>query len=485
MSLRSGAATLDHASAMKRKHTGPLRAAALIGAAFGLAGCSLINAQIESFCTEDGERVDPSGKALDGSCGIDAGPADSGAEAGLLDAGSLDGGAVDGGPDGGSPDSGIDAGPDAGPDSGLPDGGPPVPLDAHRRIATGWTHTCAINAGEVFCWGDNSRGQLGTGTTDDSRTPVRVGGLPTNIVEVSATGYFTCALSASGELFCWGLNELGQLGDGTRENRLAPVRSVSVLADVIRVSAGGESACALRAAGVVSCWGRGTGGALGNGMLVDSLAPVDVVDLEPALGLEGSGGHYCIRTEDEAVACWGWNLFEQLGQVYDGSMEVIPRPVSPVGLAGVLQASAGGRHTCVRTSSSVACWGWNMFGQLGNGGSGPDTHTPVVVAGLSEAASDISAGGSHTCALLASGAVLCWGGNAMGQLGAGDRMERGSPTPVSGFTAPVEQLSTGDFHTCALLSTGDVACWGGNFEGQLGNGTLDDSLTPQVVDVGT
>lgn len=389
--------------------------------------------------------------------------------------------------DGGERDAGgLDAGmADAGAvDSGPPDAGPPGDTrDPVRRIACGWTHTCVLLDGSVYCWGANDSGQLGSGDMVDSDVPVRVEGLPPDVVEISATGYFSCALTAGGATYCWGLNDLGQLGDGTRTMRLAPVRAAPAIGDAIRLSAGGESTCLVRESGPVLCWGRGSGGALGNGGFYDSPTPVQVVGLAHPLGIEGSGGHYCVRRSEETPACWGWNGNGQLGQPIEPSNELIATPVEPPGLAGVLQISAGGRHTCARTGSVVACWGWNMFGQLGNG-SGPDSHTPVVVGGLDAAASDLSAGGSHTCALLETGDVYCWGANDVGQLGVGDRTGRDSPARVSGFTAPVEQLATGDYHSCALLSTGSVACWGRNTEGQLGTGTREDSLTPQIVDVG-
>lgn len=344
--------------------------------------------------------------------------------------------------------------------------------------------TCSLSGSDVYCWGNNEHGELGVGSTVDSESPVLVAGLPSDIVEVSATGYFSCALSSSGSVHCWGLNEYGQLGEGTMETRTSPVRSAPSIDDAVRLSAGGDSVCVVRETGNIACWGRGTGGALGNGTFVDSTSPVTVVDVDSPLGISGSGGHFCVRLMDETVSCWGWNGYGQLGRAYSDTSDLSATPVMPMGLAGVQQVSAGGRHTCVRTPTSVACWGWNMFGQLGNG-SGPDSYTPVIVGGLGESSADLAAGGSHTCTLLDSGNIYCWGGNSMGQLGVGDRMERSSPTAVSGFTAPVTQLSAGDFHTCALLSTGNVACWGGNFEGQLGTGTRDDSLTPVVVPVGS
>lgn len=464
------------------------RQMAWCSAAALLAGCSLIPTSDVSWCVtseasaaEVGHPVgtlverDGDGWAAVRSPGEEGNPCQH--DAGPLDAGSQ----PDAQPD---PDSGRDSGPepDSGVDSGVDAGPPPPPLDPYRVIATGWVHTCVLFEGDVYCWGDNEHGQLGNGTSTDSSSPVLVSGLPSDIVEVSATGYFTCALAASGQIWCWGQNTFGQLGDRTTETRRAPVRVMGV--DAVRMAAGGDSVCALQTDGSILCWGRGSGGALGQGELRDSSTPVGVIGLDgEALGVEGSGGHYCARLASDSVACWGWNRNGQLGRAYDGSNELVPTPVEPRGLADIRIASAGGRHTCVRAGDSVACWGWNMFGQLGNG-MGPDTHSPVIVSGLDSPAADLSAGGSHTCTLLESGDVYCWGGNDRGQLGVGDTMARGSATRVSGFTARVLQVSTGDFHSCAALSTGDVACWGGNFEGQLGTGNTTPSLTPVIIDVG-
>lgn len=466
----------------------------LVRATWGLAlllgGCSLVPAQDVSWCVTNPESAARVGHPVgtlverDGSTWVAARRAGEagnpcGHDSSVRDAGPL--------PDGSPEDSGIDAAPapdggsDAGVDAATDAGPPPPPLDPYRVIATGWVHTCVIFEGDVYCWGDNEHGQLGNGGGPDSSTPVPVTGLPSDIVEVSATGYFSCALASSGQVWCWGINTYGQLGDRTTDTRRAPVRAMGV--EAVRITAGGDGVCALHGDGSISCWGRGDGGALGQGELRNSMTPVGVIGLDgPALGVEGSGGHYCARLATDSVACWGWNRNGQLGRAFDGSNELVPTPVEPRGLANVRLASAGGRHTCVRAGDSMACWGWNMFGQLGNG-TGPDTHTPVIVGGLDSPADDLSAGGSHTCALLESGDVYCWGGNAMGQLGVGDTMERGAPARVSGFTAGVLQVSTGDFHTCAALSTGDVACWGGNFEGQLGTGNTDNSLTPAIIDI--
>lgn len=368
------------------------------------------------------------------------------------------------------------------PDEGVPDMGPIIDPSARQQIALSWVHTCAIADGEVYCWGGNGNGQIGDGTTMRRTSPTLVD-VPGEAIEVSAMGYQSCALNADGEIYCWGLNNAGQLGDGTRTERRTPVRAQPSIDDAVRVSVGGENVCAVRENGDVMCWGRGSGGGLGNGGNTESLTPVQVTDADGSLDIDGSGGHFCTRTADDSAACWGWNGYGQLGQPFSSPGDIVFSPVSPPGISGIDEVSAGGRHTCARTASVVACWGWNSFEQLGTPGA--DTENPVVVPGLPSLPVAIAAGGSHTCAAMDGGdEVFCWGGNGFGQLGLGDTDPHSGPERVSGFTSTVVELDAGDYHTCARLDTGVLACWGLNNEGQLGTGTTDDSLTPRVVVVG-
>lgn len=367
-------------------------------------------------------------------------------------------------------------------DEGVPDMGPTIDPSARQQIALSWAHTCAIDEGNVYCWGDNRNGQVGDGTTVDRPDPTLVD-VPGTAIEVSAMGYQTCALNDEGEAYCWGLNGNGQLGDETTEDRHEPVRAAPAFDDIVRISVGGSNACAVREGGEVYCWGRGNAGGLGNGGNTQSLTPVRVTGVDGSLDIDGSGGHFCVRNAEDSASCWGWNGYGQLGQPFSSDTDFVFSPVSPPGLSNIQEVSAGGRHTCARTPTVVACWGWNMFEQLGS--SGPDTENPVVVATGTELPVAIAAGGSHTCAAMDGGdEVHCWGGNQHGQLGLGDTDPRSGPQRVSGFPSAVVELDAGDFHTCARLDTGVLACWGLNHEGQLGTGNTEPSTTPRVIVVG-
>ena len=185
--------------------------------------------------------------------------------------------------------------------------------------------------------------------------------------------------------------------------------------------------------------------------------------------------HSCAVTPAGAAKCWGLNSSGQLG---DNSKTSKAYPVTVTSLSsGVNRIYAGSMHTCaLMNAGTVKCWGSNAFGQLGDG-TNTDRINPVDVPGLSNVVElDISR--HETCALLSSGGVKCWGRNAQGQLGVGDTIARNTPTDVSGLTSGVQQIVLGGYHACALMTTGTLKCWGGNSEGQLGNGTGISTLVP-------
>jgi alpha-tubulin suppressor-like RCC1 family protein len=305
-------------------------------------------------------------------------------------------------------------------------------------ISAGGFHTCALTTGGgVKCWGDNAYGQLGDGTTTSKSTPVDVSGLSSGVKAISAGFYHTCALTSAGGVKCWGNNGSGQLGDGTTTNKTTPV-DVSGLSGVAAISAGGYHTCALTSGGGAKCWGSNAYGQLGDGTTMQKTTPVAVSGLS----------------------------------------------------SGVVAISGGYYHTCaLTTGGGVKCWGYNEFGQLGDGtASGPEkcsetacSTTPVDVSGLTGGVTAISGGRDHTCALTSAGEVKCWGENGFGQLGDGtasgpEKCPSGSacsttPVDVVGLTSGVKAISTGYFHTCALTSAGGVKCWGNDEHGQLGDGT--------------
>ena len=244
----------------------------------------------------------------------------------------------------------------------------------------------------------------------------------------------------------------------------------------VAIAAGIEHTCAVTASGGVKCWGWNDAGQLGDGTLTDSTTPIDVYGLIDGVAAITVGAkHTCALTTVGGVKCWGYNAYGQLG---DGTHRTRRKPVDVVGLtSGVTAISAGYYHTCaLTTSDTVKCWGFNRAGQLG-----ADTNyrrlRPVDVMRLEDVAA-ISAGEVQTCALLISGGLKCWGNNHYGQLGDGTTKNRRRPVDVLGLTSGMSAISTGRTHTCAITDSVHVKCWGDNYEGQLGDGTRKPRLTP-------
>jgi len=349
-------------------------------------------------------------------------------------------------------------------------------------ITAGAIHTCALTtAGGVKCWGFNVNGQLGDGSSTNRLTPVTVGGLTSGLTSgvtaIAAGGFHTCALTPAGGVKCWGLNGSGQLGDGSTTNRLTPVAVGGLTSGVTAIATGSGHTCALTTAGGVKCWGWNGYGQLGDGSSTDRSTPVDVSGLASGVTAIAAGQtHTCALTPAGGIKCWGRNGNGQLG---DGSLTNRLTPVNVSGLAsGVTAIAAGGNHTCaLTTAGGVKCWGWNVYGQLGDG-STTNRSTPVDVSGLASGVTAIAAGQHHACALTPAGGVKCWGNNGEGQLGDGTRTNRSIPVDVSGLASGVTAIAAGTYHTCALTPAGGVKCWGYNVYGQLGDGSNTDPLTP-------
>jgi alpha-tubulin suppressor-like RCC1 family protein len=296
-----------------------------------------------------------------------------------------------------------------------------------------------------------------------------------SLVSAISTGvYYSCALTAAGGVKCWGTNKYGQLGDGTTTRRWTPVDVAGLTSGVSAVSAGDLHTCALTTAGGVKCWGNNLYGALGDGSTTDSLTPVDVFGLTSGVSAISAGRyHTCALTTTGGVKCWGGAY---LG---DGTTTNSSTPVNVSGLtSGVKAISAGGSYSCaLTTAGAMKCWGVNWYGQLGDGTT-TNRLTPVDVSGLTSGVKSISAGEYHACAVTTSGGVRCWGENWFGQLGDGTTTSSSTPVNVSGLSSGVEAISAGIGHSCALTTAGGVKCWG---DGYLGDGTATSSSTPVEV----
>ena len=345
-------------------------------------------------------------------------------------------------------------------------------------VAAGGFHTCALTAtGLVYCWGYNGSYQLGDGTNVARIQPVAVSGL-TNVAAIAAGGAHTCALTRAAEVKCWGNNGSGQLGHSDMNNTPTPT-VVSNLGDALAIAAGSGHTCALVAAGGLRCWGANSSGQLGNGGITDTSTPVPVSGMPAVMAVATGGSHTCALDTVGALKCWGYNAYGQLG---DDSLSSKVTPSAPSGLSsGAIAISAGETHTCALTTpGTVTCWGDNDFGQLGDG-SPTGRFMPTAVASLTSGVLSIKGGGRHTCALTSGGAAKCWGDNSYGQLGDGTKVVRTIPVPVSGLSSDVGAISAGGFHTCAVTASGAVKCWGYNNYGQLGIGVGSNESAPTAV----
>lgn len=337
-------------------------------------------------------------------------------------------------------------------------------------VSVGAFHTCGVIAGTgtLMCWGTNTNGQVGDGTAIQRNTPTVID-LGTSYSMVTVGSDFGCAIvAASGALKCWGINVLGQLGDGTTSLRNTPTLIESGVS-YSQVSAGNSHACGIVAStGALKCWGFNASGQLGDGTTTQRNVPT-LVDSGTSYSKVAAGGnHTCgVVASTGALKCWGYNYFGQLG---DGTTTNNPVPTGvDLGVA-YSQIAAGGHHTCglVASTGALKCWGNNASGQLGDG-TGVDRLTPVVIdSGVLY--SSIVNGSSGTCGIVAIvGTLKCWGDNSYGQLGDGTTTLRMTPTAVD-FGVAYLQSSIFTQHACGILAnTYALKCWGTNSYGELGD----------------
>lgn len=346
----------------------------------------------------------------------------------------------------------------------------PAPsVDAFVEVTAGDQHTCARRrSGTVACWGRNTYGQLGNGSREDSTAMVAVTGL-SDAVELAAGTDFTCARRKSGAVACWGNDQDGQLGDGlgakvgvwsTRPS------AVAGLSDATAIAAGDYFACALRRAGNVVCWGEGADGQVGAGGARAFPRPQAIAGVSEVVSLGAGGRHVCVAEHSGRVLCWGRNTEGQLGDGGNAS-RYAARPVQ--GLADAQAVVGGGRHTCAsRRGGGLSCWGDGAQGQLGLPGHVDRQRTPKALSGLSGVRRMV-AGDQHTCALVSAGDVRCWGDNADAQI---DASRRPQPVPhkLAGVRGVVD-VAAGRRHTC-VISGEKVYCWGLAERGALGQNPL-------------
>ncbi|MFN0178017.1 MAG: RCC1 domain-containing protein [Gemmatimonadales bacterium] len=343
-------------------------------------------------------------------------------------------------------------------------------------VGSGPGATCGVTtASAAYCWGYNFSGELGDGTTTSQPSPVLVaGGL--SFATASVLGSHTCGVTTTGAAYCWGYNGRGQLGDGTAIDRSSPVLVSGGLTFAAVGPAGGDFTCGVTTAGAGYCWGANEVGQLGDGTTTSRTSPVLVAGGQTFSMVTGGSKHACGVTMAGAAYCWGFNGQGLLG---DGTTTHRTSPVLVAGALTFATISARYQHTCgVTTAGTTYCWGVNDRGQLGDGTTTSRSSPVLVAGGLTLAA--VSAGDNHNCGVTPAGAAYCWGYNFKGRLGDGTSTSRLSPVPVVGGLS-FATVSAGRNHTCGVTTAGAAYCWGENDLGQLGTGNTSSSLVPVLV----
>lgn len=368
-------------------------------------------------------------------------------------------------------------------------------VSSYLDITTGNQHSCVLLTGDtVRCWGRSHQGQLGYGndlSVGDNEHPYEAGDVATSGVLQVAAGYnHTCVLKDLGFVQCWGYNNYGQLGlghtasigDGEPIN--SPNGGAVNLGGGIptKIAAGNSHTCALMDNGTVRCWGRNDWGQLGYNH-TNHLGDDEQVWQEGAVDVGGTvkdiaagGNHTCAILDNGDVRCWGYNNWGQLGHGAVGHVgdDEAPSSLGPIDLNGpALALDAGNQHTCALLETGfMQCWGRNYGGALGYNSTNSNWYRNTPGPNLDTGAhvSRISLGSYHTCAILGNGQLKCWGYGANYRLGTGGTGNLYSP-PASGVDLDGNQpfqVAAGGEHTCVLLNNGSAWCWGHNAYGQGG-----------------
>ncbi len=339
----------------------------------------------------------------------------------------------------------------------------PVRLPPIAAFSLGDEHGCAIvQGGEVWCSGRGFHGELGDGAMESSDAPVQAK-LPRPAVAIEVGGNSSCAITDDGVAWCWGANEYGQLGIGTTVDTGVPTR-LDLPGRALALAFGTDwHACALLDDGAAWCWGHDDLGQLGDGGDIDAQAdPVRVTVVgEPIAQIVAGFLHTCALLRSGAIACWGVGSSGELG---DGVRGYPDGAVRVEGIRGTVeQIAASHRTTCAVVDGRVLCWGGNQEGRLGTGSGLEFELTPTPVAGLPDGIAEITMAesGGHICARGKDRSIWCWGNAEVGQLGEGVPTEPAWVTvPVRLDLPPATVISAGYANTCALFAPDDVRCWG-------------------------
>lgn len=354
-------------------------------------------------------------------------------------------------------------------------------------LAAGTAHSVFLKSdGTIWVWGENTKGQLGDGSNENQITPIRNAGY-SGSVAAAAGSDFTVILKSDGTVWGCGDNSYGQLGDGTNITSNIPVQVqimttdniLAKLTGVTAVSAGDGYALALRNDGTVWAWGYNIHGQLGDGTIINRNTAAQVAGLSGVVAIAAGSSDTIALRKDGTVCGWGANSNGELGyELVNGQVFSLPHfvPVQVAGLSNVTAIAEGDRSTyALIKNGTVWALGANWNGQLGDGTTN-DSNIPVQVSGISGVTA-IAAGFRSNLALMGDGTVRAWGANWYGQIGDGTIADQPTPVKVADLSGVVA-LAAGKGFSIALKNDGSVWAWGYNDSGQLGDGTTTISSIP-------
>lgn len=345
-------------------------------------------------------------------------------------------------------------------------------------------YTCGLSlTGEALCWGGVGGYYdpipLADSLMPNSAVPLRVPG-DRRFVALTVGGLSMCGLDSEREAFCWGTNQYGEVGDGSFLAKRGPSAVIGEQRWQT-ISAGGVHVCGVTLDGEALCWGNQFRGALGDGKLIGATAePVPVQGGFTFDSIYAGLGTSCALTPEGEAYCWGINDYGMLG---DGQPPAPgPETATPSVVVGghrFASLALGQDHVCGVTEDAHAyCWGWNAYGQLGNGRNEASS-TPVLVNGNLQWTS-LSLGYQHSCGVTTASSVYCWGNNERGQFGTGATSNANSPELIAASGRYVS-ITAGGGHTCGLTRSATALCWGQGNYGQLGDGVMRDRQVPTQV----
>ncbi len=329
-----------------------------------------------------------------------------------------------------------------------------------NKLSMGANHSAVITEdGNLYTWGNNGYGQLGNGTKISSVTPIKI---MDNVASVSLSNYHSAAITRDGSLYTWGHNGYSQLGNGTKTDSATPIK---IMDNISTVSLGRYHSAAITKDGSLYIWGRNNYGQLGDGTTTDRLKPKKIMDNVELVSLGEE--HSAAVTKDGSLYTWGENYKGKLG---NGTTTNSTKPIKIMDNIAIL-GFGNGHSAAITKEGALYLWGLNNSGQLGNGTT-TDSTRPIKIM---DNVATVSLGGNFSAAITKDGTLYTWGVNSYGELGNGTRTDSTKPIKIMDNVATVSVRAT---HSAAITKDGTLYTWGENSSGQLGNGTTTTSTRP-------